>query len=68
MVTLSETEILHQVGENGEYNGMNCCYVAVGEETGFILGINAVAGNHFLGSEDILVSGACRNSLIRFAT
>jgi hypothetical protein len=36
MVTLSETEVLHQVGENGEYKGNNCCYAAVGEETGFI--------------------------------
>jgi hypothetical protein len=53
MVTLLETEMLHQVGENGEYGGINSRYAALREEINFIWGINSASGSHLLGSEDI---------------
>jgi hypothetical protein len=52
MVTLLETEMLHQVEETGERREINSCYVALSEEINFILGINSALGSHLLGSED----------------
>lgn len=52
MVTLLETEVLHQVEENGGHGGINCRCAAVREEINFILGINSDFGSHLLGSED----------------
>jgi hypothetical protein len=48
MVTLSETEMLHQVEGNGEHGGINSCCAALRKKINFILGINSAFGSHLL--------------------
>jgi hypothetical protein len=52
MVTLLETETLHQVEQNEEHGGINSYYAALRKKINSILGINSAFGSNSLGSED----------------